>query len=172
MQIERDKRPEIRRAHRVLLMVHELHKLGFQRLRIVPGMAPSGSYWRCGITHIGNILASHGANCSVYGLDMANYTSGQSNAYFGWKDARQDTARQLAAKFLDRFPEIARKGKGRDWPYAGWYVEMLGLAERGVFPVADADWYEDDPDPLWLPTTEGFECGLPMPPGGEATTRR
>jgi hypothetical protein len=27
--------------------------------------------------------------------------------------------RQLAAKFLDRFAEIARLGYGRDWPYAG-----------------------------------------------------
>jgi hypothetical protein len=39
--------PIFRRALRVLRMVHELHKRGRQRLRIVPTMAPSGLHWRC-----------------------------------------------------------------------------------------------------------------------------
>jgi hypothetical protein len=99
--------------------------------------------------------------------EFAHYSSAQDNAYFGWEDAYQDTARQLAGKFLERFPAIARKGQGVDWLYTGWYVQILGLAERGIFPVAYADWYRE-PDPRWLPTTEGFESRLPMPPGGEA----
>jgi hypothetical protein len=163
---ERDSDPTIRRAQRVLLMVHELHKLGCQRLRIVPGMAPSGCYWRCAVTHIGNILTTHGAKLKDWD-DAALYTSGQDNTYFGWEDTRYDTSRQLAAKFIDRFPEITRKGQGEDWPYAGWYVQMLGIAERGEFPVAYGDW-DGEPNPRWLPTTKGFDSGLPMPPGGEA----
>jgi hypothetical protein len=149
-------------------MVHELHKLGYQRLRIAPGMSPSGMHWRCSVTHAGNIQRSHGAMMCKF-EDAAHYTTGQDNHYFGWEDAQQDTARQLAAKFLDRFPTIARQGQGADWPYAGWYVQMLGLAERGVFPVAYADWYSE-PDPRWLPTTAGFESGLPMPPAGEGSS--
>ena len=50
-----------RRAQRILSMVGELHKLGLQRLRISPGMSPSGLYWRCAITPADNILQSHGA---------------------------------------------------------------------------------------------------------------
>ncbi len=156
----------VRRYQRLLLMVHELHKRGYQRIRIMPGAAPSGNYGRCVITHIGNILKKHGAKCKVY-TDGALYSTADSNEYFGWKDAKQDTARQLATKFIERFPELVKKGKGSDWEYAGWYVEMLGHAERGHFPVAFADWY-GTPDPRWLPTTVGFESGLPMPPGGEA----
>ena len=30
-----------------MLMVTELHRRGFERLRIAPYMAPSGLYWRC-----------------------------------------------------------------------------------------------------------------------------
>jgi hypothetical protein len=156
-----------RRALRVLRMVHELHKLGYQRLRIVPGMSPSGCHWRCSVTHIGNILKAHGAMYQHFDRDMAHYSSGQMNEYFGWLDAHQATVRQLAARFLERFPEIARQGHGLDWSYAGWYVQMLGFAERGAFPVAYADWYHD-PDPRWLPTTARTDSGLPMPPGGEA----
>jgi hypothetical protein len=89
------------------------------------------------------------------------------NAYFQWEDARHDNARMLARKFLERFPLIAQAGRGRDWEYAGWYVEMLGFADRGELPVSYADWYEA-PDPRWLPTTVGFASGLSMPPGGEA----
>jgi hypothetical protein len=49
----------------------------------------------------------------------SRYTSGHEDEYFGWTDARQVTVRQLAAKFLDRFAEIARLRYGRNWPYAG-----------------------------------------------------
>ena len=37
-------------------------------------------------------------------------------------------------------PEIMRAAQGDDWNYAGWYVKMLGYAERGMFPIAYADW--------------------------------
>jgi hypothetical protein len=36
--------PHIRRAVRVLAMVGELHKHGYQRLRLMPYMAASGMY--------------------------------------------------------------------------------------------------------------------------------
>ena len=87
--------------------------------------------------------------------------------YFGWTDSRSSTARELCAKFIARFPEIAIAGRGRDWEYAGWYTEMLGYAERGELPIAYSDWCEE-PAPRWLPTTGGNESGLPMPPPGEA----
>jgi hypothetical protein len=35
-------------------MVNELHKLGYQRLRIVPRMSPSEMHWRYSVTYIGN----------------------------------------------------------------------------------------------------------------------
>jgi hypothetical protein len=54
-----------------------------------------------------------------------------------------------------------------DLPYAGWYVQMLGLAERGVFPIAYADWF-GEPAAGCLPTTDCAQSRLPLPPGGEA----
>lgn len=163
----RDSRPEVRRAQRILLMVHELHKLGYQKIRIAPGLSGSGCYWRCSITIKSNIQQKHGALLAYHGQISADYTSGMENEYFGWQDAKTDTARQLAVKFIERFPEVVTRGKGIDWEYAGWYVQMMGFAERGELPIAYADWYSE-PDPRYLPTTKGFESGLPMPPGGEA----
>ncbi len=142
--------------------------MGYQRVRIVPGLSGSGCYWRCAVTHIGNILARHGALCKDFDCDTAKYTSGQDNCYFGWEDARHDSAWQLAEKFVVRFPTICNRGTGVDWPYAGWYVQMLGFVDRGIFPIAYADWY-DSANPRWLATTEGLDGKMPMPPGGEAS---
>lgn len=158
-----------RRALRVLAMVHELHKAGYQRLRICPGMNSSGTAWRCSVTPITNILRTHGAMTSAFDRDAALYSSAQKNEFFGWRDAKIATARELAAKFIERHPEIAAKGLGEDWAYAGWFAQMLGFAERGEFPVAYDDWGGPKLNPRFLPTSKkGIESGLPMPPGGEA----
>jgi hypothetical protein len=53
--------PHIRRAVRVLAMVGELHKRGYQRLRVMPFMSPSGLYWRCWIGPSEFFYRNHGA---------------------------------------------------------------------------------------------------------------
>ena len=137
--------PAFCRALRVLRMVYERHKLGYQRVRIMPAMAPSGCFWRCSITHAGNILKSHGAESRDFHRESAHYSSADENNYFGWNDAAGDTVQQLAARFLERFPEIARLGQGLDWSYAGWSVQMLGFAERGELPIVYQEYLEPDP---------------------------
>lgn len=133
-----------RRALRLLGMVHELHKIGYQLLRIVPGMAPSGCYWRCHITSADNVRGN-GWEPKDWEEGIALYTSGDEDKYFGWKDAPGKNARLLASLFIERFPAIAAKGSGWDWAYAGWYVTMLGAAEAGEFPVYFADYPVDLP---------------------------
>lgn len=140
--------PTIRRALRVLAMVHELHKAGYQKLRIAPGASLSGCYWRCHITHAGNVQRN-GWEPRDWQRMVATYTTGQDDHYFDWNDATGKNARQLARMFVERFPEIAREGQGTDRPYAGWYVEMLGAAEHGQLPEFFADYPLDlDPDRL------------------------
>jgi hypothetical protein len=147
---------------RLIAMMHELHKAGYQRIRICPTMAPSGLYWRCTITYAANVGEdgySIRADADGY---LARYTSGQGNHYFDWPDADKMTARHLAQRFLSAFPIIAEKGKGRDWPYAGWLTDLLGHAEHGKFVVFAAD-YPLDPAELahWAP---------PPPPGERPRT--
>lgn len=158
-----------RAALLVLEMVHELHKAGYQRLRICPGMNSSGTAWRCSVTPVTNILRTHGAMTRDFERDVAHYSSAQGRDYFDWRDAADFTARELAMKFIDRFPGIVAQGKGEDWAYAGWYLQMLAFAEQGNFPLAYNDWGGADLNPRFLPTSKfGIQSGLPMPPGGEA----
>ena len=108
----------------------------------------------------------------------AKYTSGQASdgSYFGWSDAAQDDARTLAGKFVERFPQIAHDGLGWDYPYAGWFLRLLGTAERGFLPVVlwDASDIPFDRVPLrdvrpaeWVREDPTVDDCLPLPPGGE-----
>jgi len=100
------------------------------------------------------------------------YTSGSENEYFEWKDRTEATARQLADTFVERFSDIAEAGKGWDWLYAGWFVEMLGVAEAGYFPYVYADYEVEENNGLNLnhveePNASGPKPVLPLPPPGE-----
>lgn len=143
----------LRRAGRLLAMVHELHKAGYQRLRISAGMSPTGIHWRCHITSADNVQLD-GWDLVQWGEEVVTYSSADDH-YFGWQDSAGKSARQLAQLFIERFPELARKGVGQDRAYAGWFVSMLGNAENGRFPVFFADY------PL-SPTEEE----MPPPPCG------
>lgn len=158
--------PEHRTRRKVLRLVAELHLRGYQRLRIAPGLSPSG-HWRCVITPASNILRSHGASVADPSRRCALYTSPMGARYFGWEDATRATPSRLADLFIARFPEIAREGLGSDWLYAGWYVEMLHLTYPSAFPVAFGEYVQAD---RFLPTIDGASGGkeIPLPPAGEA----
>jgi hypothetical protein len=160
-------RTPLRRAKRVLQLVHEFHKRGCQLLRIEPEMAASGCLWRCTLTPRRNVLRSHGALIAHTDRLTARYRTAQENRFFGWRDAKQDTVKQLADRFARRFPEIVDASQGDDWSYAGWYVRMLGYAELGQLPIAYADW-DLDAEPH-LPLLNGGS-DLPMPPPSDART--
>ncbi len=154
-----------RHACSVLLMVAELHRMGYQRLRIGPGMSPSGLHWRCAVTHVGNINSAHGALVVDDSPDVATYSSGAGSNFFGWDDAAGDGPEDLARKFVERFPVIARLGRGDDEDYAQWYDQVVVIAQAGDLPYAYSDWSDQAEDGK-LPTVEGVGP-LMMPPGGE-----
>lgn len=123
--------PVARWAGRLLAMVHELHKAGYQQLRICAGYSPDGREWRCRILPSSQVRAD-GWTPAAEGVQ---YSSSEGKRFFGWTDTDHDDARALARKFVERFPAAAREGTGPDWLYAGWFAEILGRAEHGELPV-------------------------------------
>jgi hypothetical protein len=115
----------IRRSNRLIRMVSELHRMGYQLLRIMPYEYPLA--WRMSIAPKDVFSVEHGARLVASTYDWPSYSSAQENRYFDWQDASQDNARGLANKFITRFPEVANAGRGRDWEYAGWLDELLGV---------------------------------------------
>lgn len=157
---------DYRGYRKILRMVSELHVRGYQRIRIAPGMSASGCHWRCTITPVTYISSRNGAKL-IHGCPetlMAKYTSGQERKYFDWKDAAHATPSSMADLFIKRFPEIAEAGKGSDWSYAGWYLEMLHLTYPCSFPIAYADW-EIPEDNLPI-VGQNSSIRIPLPPPG------
>ena len=135
--------PVARRTGRVVAMVHELHKAGYQLLRISPGLSPSGMHWRCSITCAANV-ESDGFTVKDTGKAAGLFlpSSSADPGYFGWSGADTLSARELATRFLQTHTLLARASVGRDLPYAGWLTEVLGVVERGnmgEYPVFYAD---------------------------------
>ena len=122
-------------ATRLLCMIHELHRMGCQHVRFSSGLAPSGLYWRCSITHAGNMSDDGLAVKEFTEGEVASYSTSQYDRYFDWSDASGRSAEDLAAMFAERFPQIVQKGKGRDWAYAGWLTEIIGRAKHGAEPT-------------------------------------
>lgn len=164
--------PEVRRSQRVIRMVCELHRLGYQRLRIMPYFYPLA--YRVAIGAAEHFSDRNGAySAQLHDVAYAGYTSASGNHFFGWEDARDDTARQLAEKFILRFPEVASSGYGRDWAYAGWLAELMGVLERHeALPFVIEEYYPTPPEqldhlPLWR--RDGATGKFELPPAPAKT---
>lgn len=113
--------------------------MGYEQARIAPGVAPSGIFWRLSVTAASNTEPEHGALMRDFNRG-ANYSSGAGDEYFGWTEASDDSPAELAAKFVERFPDIAKDAKGDDPEYVSWYQEMLVATEPNGLVYAYADW--------------------------------
>lgn len=165
MATHRSQQPIVRRSTRLLAAVHELHKQGFQDLAIYTSMAPSGVYWRCQLLPLHHLVIEGGCVDTIADSDSyepAHYSSGSGgNLYFGWEDARSDSARTLAEKIKDRFPRLMEISAGSNYRYSGWYTEMLGVAERGALPVMWREHYSTEPGQI---ASTDRKVRIPIPP--------
>lgn len=152
-------------GRRVLLMVAELHRLGYQQLRIVPFVYHLGT-WRCGLTFRQNITPDHGALSIEWdSYVMPQYSSASKREVFGWEDAREATPSQLAELFLARFPEVSRHGYGPDDEYVRWFINMLRETEPDCLPIASSEFCAMPPSGLGTVGMRSLELtGAPLPP--------
>ncbi|WP_153401311.1 hypothetical protein [Polymorphobacter fuscus] len=157
---------------RVIRMVSEMHRMGYQWARFMPNMHLSYRVW---IAPAGAFSRINPAFIPGEAEPSIQYYSASENEYFHWTDAKNDTARQLAEKFIVRFPEISARCRGRDWAYAGWLAELLGVLEDevGRLPLVMQDHMEPSGDQMeQLPlrsywTAAGPTLGdrfFPLPP--------
>jgi hypothetical protein len=149
--------------------------MGYQRLRIFPYEYPIA--WRVEVRAVNDAEASETKGTGAVErpeLEKASYTSASENEYFGWKDAKNDTARELAQKFVERFPNLAAAGKGRDWAYAGWLIELIGEIERtGALPVLFAEYWEAEEGTLGIIFYDSDKPrqAFPLPPNCHGAER-
>lgn len=132
-------------AVRRLEMLEVLHRRGFQLLRGMPSIAPSGLYWRLTVT---------APDCD----DADRWSTGSP-------DDGLD-AEALADRFVAEHPALAKAGRGADARYAAWWSDAAELARRGWLMYFHADWDTDHIDGVPLSGPVEDRPVLPWPPNG------
>jgi len=129
----------IDRALALLELAEALHERGLERLRLMPYLAPSGLYWRLGLSAPG---------CD----DTATWSTADPPP--------------TVADVLTAHPRLMEAGAGSDPAYAAWVARATELARRGWLLYFFADWpiEEGEGVPLLGPR-EGMPV-LEEPPGG------
>ena len=172
----------IRHAVRVLATIGELHKRGYQRLRVMPFMSPSGAACDVGSAQANFFTEITALFFAKQRLPMMNRKREQlsratrqgRNLTSGGRTPKR-TMPVLADKFLKRFCAVAQSGQGWDYPYAGWYQRLLWHTEAGWLPVVMQDCvevsYEHIPLQDFRPSKRRVDHErrpmLPLPPPGE-----
>ena len=134
MDQEQDKLQECS-AYEIIMIVHELHQLGYEQLRLQAGMSPSGVYWRWRIYP--KVLMGN------------NNDFERRGGYVPFKGLIGSTARDVpksgnvvkADYVLSRYPDLMRMAKGEDKEYVKWFQTIVDHAHNHDFPISYADYY-------------------------------
>jgi hypothetical protein len=129
---------------RILQGVRVLHQRGYHSTRILPGMSPSGMYWRVSIAAAANFQADNGY-LELRDWDSAvNYSTGDVREFAGnWVDASTspDVVADLILSALPRLPAV-----DDDPLYVEWYAQLMRLVEEHhSLPIAYADYFDEKP---------------------------
>lgn len=115
---------------RILQGVRELHRRGFHRLRVSPGVAPSGMYHR--------IVLSDAADPDA----TVHYTSGAETEFAGGTVDAMSTPHDVAELILRALPRLAATHDAPE--YAAWLAGLLAAVEpEHALPVSFADYFDD-----------------------------
>jgi hypothetical protein len=146
-------------------MVRELHCRGFEKLRIIPHIAPSGLHWRCEFLPRKAVLKRIGTQKSEIPFKYAfpYYTSGAEFNYFKWEDGKDLSLTQMAERFEEDFPELMADCRGSDKEYVEWFFKMIFSLTENDLPYFLSDCFSAY---NYVPTTKGQQ--LLMPPRGDA----
>lgn len=114
-------------AYEVMQILHELHKLGYQKLRWMSYIAPTGLSLRCHITTQDHICANReivfsGDPNEIWCASISAMTTGED-------------IKPLVKTFMNESPRLLEIGKGDDSEYVEWFNKLLSFAKKGQTPV-------------------------------------
>jgi hypothetical protein len=146
---------------RVLRLLRELHRRGYERLRLHCGWSPNGMAWRYAIAPLRD-FEPDGVHLlpERYPGRAFKSTVGEGAPFdlAGMEEAATDA---LADAFLARFRSVAAGGRGRDTAYAAWFEELLAACEPDGIPVMIADHFDARDGGIRI---VGRDRPFPLPP--------
>lgn len=149
-------------ARLILEAVGVLHARGHQRLRAFPNISGSGFWWRVAICSVDTLAGSDWPYSMEPGA-VFRYTMAAGFEIDGLRVGPETSADEVADAIL---ASLSDTGLGRDWAYAGWFVELLGIVRRhDCLPVGDDSIDCDDGRQRWPFTKQGLV--IDDPPRGQ-----
>ncbi len=143
---------------RILQGVRLLHRHGYHRLRILPGLSPSGMSWRIAITNADNLDDDWDDPRVIDDGSALLYTTGRGTEFAGGEVTVTSTPESVAELILHALPEIPVSEDDPD--YVSWFAELVRRCEQSkCLPVAYADLFD---------ASRGWKLGngamYPLPP--------
>lgn len=155
-------------------VICELHRRGYELIRICPSISPNGCSWRC-VTTVKKLTSEKcgAVYCGEYWDELAINTSNgrffeidEQHQLMGEWDSTKMSIPEMADKFIHCYPRLAKAGFGSDPNYVKWFSKAAKQASFGHIIYAFAD-MEDCFSKGHLFCTSK-ESGFPFPPAGEA----
>lgn len=108
-------------SRKLILAVAELHRRGFEKLRLKAGLSPSGGHWRY------ELMPKEGHPRGPRG-SLTNQLE------MSWEDDPGSSPEDLADIIISRFPDLIEASKGEDNEYAAWLSAIVEeSAPEGLF---------------------------------------
>ena len=125
---------------KLLYLVKELHIRGYEKLRIIPSLSPTGLAWRCSL--ISDTISKRNT------IIISNWIQD----IFNIEEKNDFSIEQLTDLFVKEHIGFLNECKGKNQEYVKWYSEMLYKLKEGELPYAFSDYF--GPTDYWE-TSEG-----------------
>lgn len=138
-------------VYELMQILHELHKLGYHKLRWMSYMSPNGCYLRCHITTQDHICANReiafdGDPSEIWHTSTGAMTTGED-------------IKPLVKVFMNENPRLLEIGKGDDPEYVEWFNRLLSFAAKGQTPIFYGEYWS-----LPLGRIQVGQYTMPAPP--------
>ena len=127
---------------KLLYIVKELHIRGFEKLRIIPSLSPSGLSWRC------SFLSDTDSERKTL------ISSGWIQDILNREQKKEYSIGELTDIFEREYVDFLTMCKGGNKEYVEWFSKMLDKLKEGELPYAFDDY--NNPSDYWK-TSEGQE---------------
>ena len=115
---------------KILFIAEALHTKGYQNLKVIPSLAPSGVYWRCSF-----VISELDENYEII-------ASSWLQKYFDVSIEKiKLNVKELTDKFIEDHKDFLEKCVGRNEEYAFWFQNVLELLDKEELPYAFADYF-------------------------------
>lgn len=120
-------------AYEIIMMLDNLHKRGYEQLRILPGLAPSGCSWRWMIYP--KVMMKDNAYLEQHSDYMYfECPCGSTGEMKTGKDINL-----LADEFIELYEPYVSIADGEDVEYMEWYQQIVEMVKENNVPIAFAD---------------------------------